>query len=83
MTNVDHPPEVDPDILFQIGSTTKTVTVTAAMRLVEAGKLDLDTTMRASWGVNLRDQVRTGSPTVAVHGVYAHPDPDAQPDSDY
>ena len=38
---------VDVDTVFQIGSTTKTFTGTAAMRLVEAGKLDLDTPLRA------------------------------------
>ncbi len=40
VTNVDHPLTVDGDTLFQIGSTTKTVTGTAAMRLVEMGRLD-------------------------------------------
>lgn len=43
VTNVNHPLSVDADTLFQIGSTTKTVTATVAMQLVEAGKLDLDT----------------------------------------
>ena len=37
---------VDPDTLFQIGSTTKTYTGMAAMRLVEQGKLDLDAPVR-------------------------------------
>jgi CubicO group peptidase (beta-lactamase class C family) len=46
VTNVDHPLSVDGDTLFQIGSTTKTVTGTAAMRLVEQGRLDLDTPVR-------------------------------------
>jgi CubicO group peptidase (beta-lactamase class C family) len=41
VTNVDHPLPVDGDTLFQIGSTTKTVTGTTAMRLVEQGRLDL------------------------------------------
>jgi CubicO group peptidase (beta-lactamase class C family) len=41
VTNVDHPQPVEPDTLFQIGSTTKTFTATAVMRLVEQGKLDL------------------------------------------
>jgi CubicO group peptidase (beta-lactamase class C family) len=41
VTNVRHPVPVDGDTLFQIGSTTKTFTGTAAMRLVDAGKLDL------------------------------------------
>jgi len=46
VTNIDHPLAVDGDTLFQIGSTTKTVTATAAMRLVEAGKLNLDSPVR-------------------------------------
>lgn len=47
VTNVEHPLPVDADTLFQIGSTTKTVTGTAAMRLVERGMLDLDAPVRA------------------------------------
>lgn len=43
VTNVDHPLPVDGETLFQIGSTTKTITTTVAMQLVEAGRLDLDT----------------------------------------
>src|SRR5580658_10634149 len=46
ITSVNHPLPVDEETLFQIGSTTKTFTATAAMRLVEAGKLDLDTPIR-------------------------------------
>jgi CubicO group peptidase (beta-lactamase class C family) len=46
VTNIDHPLPVDGDTLFQIGSITKTFTCTAAMRLVEAGKLDLDAPVR-------------------------------------
>jgi CubicO group peptidase (beta-lactamase class C family) len=42
ITNVDYPLPVDGDTLFRIGSTTKTFTGTAVMRLVEAGKLDLN-----------------------------------------
>jgi CubicO group peptidase (beta-lactamase class C family) len=47
VTNIDHPLPVDGDTLFQIGSTTKTVTATVALQLVEQGKLDLDTPIRA------------------------------------
>lgn len=43
VTNVDYPTPVDGDTVFGIGSTTKTFTGTAVMRLVEAGTLDLDT----------------------------------------
>lgn len=46
VTNVDYPSPVLPDTLFQIGSTTKTFTATAIMRLVEAGKIDLDAPVR-------------------------------------
>ena len=46
VTSVEHPLPVDPDTLFQIGSTTKTFTGTAAMQLVERGLLDLDAPVR-------------------------------------
>jgi CubicO group peptidase (beta-lactamase class C family) len=46
VTNVDHPEPVDENTLFRIGSTTKVFTGTTVMRLVEAGKLDLDATVR-------------------------------------
>ncbi len=42
VTSVDYPLSVDPDTLFQIGSTSKTFTATAVMRLVEQGTIDLD-----------------------------------------
>ena len=40
------PAPVDADTLFQIGSTSKTFTATALMRLVESGLADLDATVR-------------------------------------
>jgi CubicO group peptidase (beta-lactamase class C family) len=46
VTNVDHPLPVTAETLFQVGSITKTFTVTAMMRLVEMGKLDLEATVR-------------------------------------
>ena len=46
VTNIEQPLPVDADTLFQIGSTTKTVTGTLAMRLVEEGTLDLDAPIR-------------------------------------
>ena len=45
-TNRDHALPVNEDTLFQIGSITKTMTATIAMRLVEMGQLDLDTPIR-------------------------------------
>lgn len=46
VTSVRHPLPVDEKTLFQIGSTTKTFTATAVMRLVESGKLALDDPIR-------------------------------------
>ena len=42
VTSAENPLPVDTDTLFQIGSTTKTVTGTLAMQLVEQGLLSLD-----------------------------------------
>jgi CubicO group peptidase (beta-lactamase class C family) len=42
VTSIANPLPVNEDTLFQVGSTTKTVTGTIAMRLVEEGRLDLD-----------------------------------------
>ena len=46
ITNVEYPSAVLSDTLFQIGSTTKTFTATAVMRLVEDGKIELDAPVR-------------------------------------
>lgn len=42
VTNIEFGLPVDPDTLFQIGSTTKTYTGTVIMHLVDAGKVNLD-----------------------------------------
>ncbi len=47
VTKVDYPAPVVEDTLFQIGSTTKTLTATVALRLVDMGTLDLDAPVRA------------------------------------
>ena len=47
MTSVENPLPVTPDTLFQVGSISKTFTATALMMLMEAGKVDLDTPIRA------------------------------------
>jgi CubicO group peptidase (beta-lactamase class C family) len=46
-TSAENPLPVDGETLFQIGSITKTYTATAAMRLVERGRLSLDEPVRA------------------------------------
>jgi CubicO group peptidase (beta-lactamase class C family) len=57
VTSIENPLPVTPETLFQIGSITKTFTGTAAMRLVEMGKLGLDTPVRAYLpGLKLADE---------------------------
>ncbi|MGD9958062.1 serine hydrolase domain-containing protein [Nocardioides sp.] len=46
VTSVENPLPVDDTTLFQFGSTGKTYTATAIMRLVEQGRLDLDAPVR-------------------------------------
>ncbi|MBN1402713.1 MAG: beta-lactamase family protein, partial [Anaerolineae bacterium] len=46
VTHVDHPLEVTDDTIFQIGSISKTFTATAALRLADQGRLDLDAPVR-------------------------------------
>jgi CubicO group peptidase (beta-lactamase class C family) len=47
MTNIEHPLPVTADTLFQTGSISKTFTGTIFMRLIEAGKIELDAPVRA------------------------------------
>ncbi len=46
ITSIENPLPVDENTLFQFGSTGKTFTSTAIMRLVEQGKIDLDAPVR-------------------------------------
>jgi CubicO group peptidase (beta-lactamase class C family) len=46
VTSVENPLPVDASTLFQFGSTGKTYTATAVMRLVDQGKVDLDAPVR-------------------------------------
>jgi CubicO group peptidase (beta-lactamase class C family) len=46
VTSIDNPLPVGQDTLFVIGSVTKTFTATAIMRLVEAGRVELDAPVR-------------------------------------
>lgn len=65
VTSVEAPVPVDGDTLFQIGSTSKTFTGTVAMRLVEAGKLDLDAPIRRYLPeLKLRDEAAAAGATL-------------------
>ena len=46
ITSISNPQPVTPETMFQIGSTTKTMTGTVIMQLVEQGKLELDAPVR-------------------------------------
>ncbi|MFN8593669.1 MAG: serine hydrolase domain-containing protein [Thermomicrobiales bacterium] len=67
VTNLDHPLPVDADTLFQIGSTTKTYTGTAVMRLVEQSALDLDAPVR-TW----LPEFRVADPDVSANVRLRH-----------
>lgn len=65
VTNIAHPLPVTADTLFQIGSITKTFVATAAMRLAEAGQLDLDAPVRQYLPeLRLRDETATARVTM-------------------
>lgn len=64
-TNVDYPQPVGNATLFQIGSITKTFVAMLILRLVEAGKLDLDTPVRVYLPeLQLRDEHATQHATL-------------------
>jgi CubicO group peptidase (beta-lactamase class C family) len=46
VTSLDHPLEVTPDTLFQVGSTSKTFAASAVMALADQGLLDVEATVR-------------------------------------
>lgn len=67
ITNLDHPLPVTSTTLFEIGSTTKTFTGLASMRLVEQGKLDLDTPL-----VTYLPELSFGDPQVTKKATLRH-----------
>lgn len=70
-TSIENPLPVDEDTLFQIGSTTKTVTATVLMRLLERGKVDLDARVRSYLpGLVLAD--RDAAERVTVRHLLSH-----------
>ena len=71
VTSVENPLTVGPSTLFQIGSTTKTYTATAIMRLVEAGEVKLDDPVRA-YVPELRVKDEAAARTVTVLQLLNH-----------
>jgi CubicO group peptidase (beta-lactamase class C family) len=66
VTSIENPLPVDERTLFQVGSTTKTFTATALMRLVAAGKAELDAPVgRYVPGLRLQDERAAAEMTVA------------------
>ncbi|MFD3486621.1 serine hydrolase domain-containing protein [Streptomyces sp. NPDC058665] len=65
VTSVPHPRPVDGETLFQIGSISKTFTVTALLQLAERGALDLDDPVRAQLpGFAVADEDASAQATV-------------------
>jgi CubicO group peptidase (beta-lactamase class C family) len=65
MTSVENPLPVDEDTLFQFGSTGKTYTATAMMRLVDQGLLDIGAPVRTYVPeLKLKDEETAGNVTV-------------------
>jgi len=71
VTNVESPQPVDADTLFQIGSITKTMTMAAAMRLVEQGRLDLATPIR-QYLPDLRLSDSAAAAVIALQHLLTH-----------
>lgn len=65
ITSVENPLPVTADTLFQIGSTTKTITGTVVMALVESGQIDLDEPVKTYLpDLRLADKAAEGSVTM-------------------
>ncbi|MBO0745366.1 MAG: serine hydrolase [Candidatus Dormibacteraeota bacterium] len=71
VTSIENPLAVDEATLFQIGSTTKTFTATAAMRLAEQGRLSLDATVR-TYVPELRLEDESVAERVTVRQLFNH-----------
>ena len=71
VTSVENPLPVTADTLFQIGSTTKTITGTIVMRLVEQGLIDLDAPVRG-YLPDLSLQDKAAEATVTMRHLLTH-----------
>ena len=71
VTSVENPLPVTADTLFQIGSTTKTLTGTIIMQLVEQGAIDLDEPVR-TYLPELRLTDKTAEGSVTTRNLLTH-----------
>ena len=71
VTSVENPLDVDASTLFQFGSTGKTFTATAMMRLVDRGQVDLDAPVR-TYVPELRLQDSDAAEHVTVLQLFNH-----------
>ena len=71
VTSVENPLPITARTLFQIGSTSKTVTATALMQLVEEGTLDLDATVR-TYLPHFRLQSEADAARITVRDLVTH-----------
>lgn len=71
ITSVDHPLDVTADTLFQIGSISKTMTGTVAMRLIEQKKLELDGNVR-DYIPDFKVQDKAASENVTIRHLLTH-----------
>ena len=71
ITSVENPLPVTADTLFQIGSTTKTITGTIVMRLVEQGLIDLDAPVK-QYLPELSLQDKAAEATVTTRHLLTH-----------
>ena len=68
ITSVDNPLDVDASTMFQFGSTGKTYTATAMLRLVDRGDVDLDAPVAGYWP----EFAAEGKEGVLVRHVMSH-----------
>ena len=71
VTSVENPLPVTADTLFQIGSTTKTITGTIVMRLIEQGLIDLDAPVK-SYLPELTLQDKAAEASVTTRHLLTH-----------
>lgn len=67
VTSVENPLPVDENTLFQVGSTTKTFTATALLRLVDQGLVDLDAPVRSYVPEFRTKQPEVGEQVTVLH----------------